>query len=141
MPSIISHISITLNIALGGGIALITGAQTNVPALGLSAPNARLSRLTFQPKISVESLNFNTFNIVPDRDMVPKFDDLAMNYQRIQCRGNSTAQCHYKDLSICELLYTCGSRGRPIPCVCMDYGFPLPKQSGVESYESQCSKN
>jgi lipase ATG15 len=47
--------------SLGGGLAIITGAQTGVPAVALSGPNAMLSRKSFDPPVSVEDLNTKTF--------------------------------------------------------------------------------
>lgn len=67
--------------SLGGGLALITGAQTNSSAVGLSAPNALLSRDTFDPPITKYQLDTLTFNIVPVRDAISMFDDLANLFQ------------------------------------------------------------
>lgn len=39
------------------------------------------SRRSFDPMISVEDLDRFTFNIVPERDVVPMLDDKAQNYQ------------------------------------------------------------
>jgi lipase ATG15 len=47
--------------SLGGGLSIITGAQAGVPAVALSGPNAMLSRLSFDPPISVEDLDSKTF--------------------------------------------------------------------------------
>lgn len=55
--------------SLGGGLAMITGAQTQIPAVGLSGPNNMISRKTFHPEISEEALNKYTFNIVPDCEL------------------------------------------------------------------------
>jgi len=82
--------------SLGGGLALISGAQTKHPAIGLSAPNAMLSRRTFSPPVTVGELNNFTFNIVPNRDLVPRIDDVADLFQRIECRtdANNFLGCH-----------------------------------------------
>ena len=53
--------------SLGGGLAMISGAQSKVPAVALSGPNVVRSRLTFTPAISKEQLDKYTFNIVPGR--------------------------------------------------------------------------
>jgi len=92
-----AHIMITGH-SLGGGLAMISGAQQKVPAVALSGPNAVLSRRTFSPQFSKEDLEMYTFNIVPDRDMVPRLDDLSQNYQRINCRTglNDPISCHCK---------------------------------------------
>lgn len=122
--------------SLGGGLAMITGAQTHVPAIALSGPNGKLSRFTFDPPVNLDDLNEWTFNVIPDRDPVPRIDDLAKNYQRIACRSapNKPVDCHYGKRSLCEILYTCGSSGRPVPCYChQEYGYPKPKLvSGIE---------
>jgi len=47
--------------SLGGGLSIITGAQTGVPAVALSGPNAMLSRQSFEPKITQEDLDSKTF--------------------------------------------------------------------------------
>jgi lipase ATG15 len=133
--------------SLGGGLAMISGAQTEVPAIALSGPNAVISRRTFSPPVSIESLEKYTFNIVPDRDVVPRLDDLSQNYQRIKCRSglNDPLACHSSKRSLCELLYQCGSKGRPIPCDCLDlesdYGNPQPvsSNSGGASMQDVCT--
>jgi len=79
--------------SLGGGLALITGAQAKVSAVGFSAPNAKLSRDTFyglsdKPlPVSLYDLNTYTFNVVPHNDPVPMVDDKADLYQHINCTG------------------------------------------------------
>lgn len=126
--------------SLGGGLAMIAGAQQAIPAVGISGPNALISRLTFSPTIPKNSLDKWTFNVVPDRDPVPRIDDLAQNYQRIQCKSQPSdpVGCHYGVRTLCETLYTCGTQtplsddvnfgaDRPIPCKCVtDYGYPEP---------------
>ena len=74
---------------IGGGLAMISGAQTKKPVISLSGPvsifsflltvcyhqtyilimiqNTLLSRRTFDPVITPEALKNYTFNIVPDR--------------------------------------------------------------------------
>lgn len=47
--------------SLGGGLSIITGAQTGIPAVALSGPNAMLSRRSFDPPISQEDLDSKTF--------------------------------------------------------------------------------
>jgi lipase ATG15 len=120
--------------SLGGGLALITGAQTNSSAVGLSAPNALLSRDTFDPPITKYQLDTLTFNIVPVRDVIPMFDDLANLYQNINCTAaaNDFIGCHGSTRSVCEIQYTCGSGGRPVICNCAaDYGYPEPIPTGT----------
>jgi len=122
--------------SLGGGLAIITGAQTDVSAVALSGINAMLSRKSFDPPISVEALNTRTFNIVPERDIVPMIDQKAQNYQNIRCRTelNDVIGCHDAFRSLCEILYACGTGNRPVFCECVTrFQYPEPKRKpGVD---------
>jgi lipase ATG15 len=93
--------------SLGGGLAMISGAQQEVPSIALSGPNAVISRRTFNPPITPGALERYTFNIVPDRDVVPRLDDLSQNYQRINCRSglNDPLSCHCKYTSQLVLIF------------------------------------
>eukprot|EP00985_Skeletonema_marinoi_P010624 scaffold4969_cov118-Skeletonema_marinoi.AAC.1 len=143
--------------SLGGGLALITGAQAKVSAIGFSAPNAKLSRQTFVGKfeqplpVSVYDLNTYTFNVVPNRDPFPMIDDKADLYQNINCTAsaNDIVGCHSIERSICELQYKCGSKSgltnsyRPVPCECvLEFGYPSPKpKNGTDTdstFEDKC---
>lgn len=122
--------------SLGGGLALISGAQTKISSIGLSAPNAMLSRETFVPPITPYDLNTYTFNIVPNRDVVPRVDDVADLFQRIECRSaaNDFIGCHSASRSLCELMWTCGSGMRPTFCICTKlYGYPEPLYRGEDN--------
>lgn len=59
------------SLALGGGLAMISGAQTRTPSVAISGPNALISQLVFN--VTEESLANYTFNVVPDRDPVPRY--------------------------------------------------------------------
>jgi len=133
--------------SLGGGLAMISGAQTGVAGIGISAPNTKLSRMAFD--ITIDDLNTKTFNVVPERDVVPMVDDLAQNYQKIRCTANSghffedTVECHGTgERTLCEFLYTCGTQNRPALCECVyKYGYPKPKpKEGFENldFDEQC---
>jgi putative lipase involved disintegration of autophagic bodies len=43
--------------SLGGGLAMITGAQAKIPAVGLSGPNALISGKSFNPEVTAEDMN------------------------------------------------------------------------------------
>jgi len=121
---------------------MITGAQTKTPAIGLSGPNTIITRMTLHPPVSVENLNKYTFNIVPDRDVVPMIDDLATNVQRIRClaASNNFIDCHTSVRSVCEIQYTCGSGPRPTICDCaMYYGYPEPEPTGDRTFAEACN--
>jgi hypothetical protein len=66
--------------SLGGGLAIITGAQSGVPAVAVSGPNARLSGSSFEPEVTHEQLDRYTFNIVPARNPIARFDDVANQF-------------------------------------------------------------
>ena len=124
---------------------MITGAQTQIPAVGLSGPNSMISRRTYDPPIQKYDLDEYTFNIIPDRDPFPRrVDDLAENYQRIKCTADVNSVIGYHDAkrSVCEILSTCGSdRTRPIPCFCVDdYGYDPPISINGKDYFEYCPK-
>ena len=120
---------------------MITGAQTQTPAIALSGPNTMISRKTMEPPVTVDQLNRYTFNVVPSRDVVPMIDDLAKNYQRIDCRAdaNNFIDCHTAVRSVCDILYTCGSGPRPVLCSCaLQYGYPEPEPTGNRTFVEAC---
>lgn len=100
--------------SLGGGLAIISGAQAEVQAVAISGPNALLSRKRFD--ITTENLERFTFNVVPDRDPVAIIDDPVKNIQKVSCTASKSkpVACHQVTRTLCELLYTCGSDGRPV---------------------------
>ena len=123
---------------------MITGAQTQIPAVGLSGPNSMISRKTFDPQITKEALDEYTFNIIPDRDPFPRIDDLAENYQHIKCKASPSdfLNCHHVKRSLCEILKTCGSQNmRPIPCFCVDtYDYEPPTSVNGKDFFEYCPK-
>lgn len=116
--------------SLGGGVAIISGAQTHTKAVGLSAPNTVLGRDTVTPKITLDDLEKYTFNIVPERDIFPRIGDNLMNAENIKCRArakDSIIDCHHVHRSLCEILYSCGTAARPVPCECVSkWEYPEP---------------
>uniref|UniRef100_A0A7S2YHJ8 Fungal lipase-like domain-containing protein n=1 Tax=Entomoneis paludosa TaxID=265537 RepID=A0A7S2YHJ8_9STRA len=130
--------------SLGGGISLITGAQTGIPAIAISGPNNMLSRKTFDPIFSKDDITQYLFNVIPERDVVPRVDDWGMQHQEIRCRAkaNDLFGCHSSIRSLCEIMYTCGSHARPPLCECATkFGYPeaIPVGSGNESsYTAIC---
>uniref|UniRef100_A0A7S4VR19 Fungal lipase-type domain-containing protein n=1 Tax=Ditylum brightwellii TaxID=49249 RepID=A0A7S4VR19_9STRA len=129
--------------SLGGGIAMISGAQTETPAIAISGPNLRLSRLTFQPPVSEEAVNIFTLNYIPRRDIVPMIDDRGDLVQQIQCNTgvNNPFGCHLGGRTVCQLMHDCGSGDRSIPCFCVeDYGFPepTPRPGTNRTYAEAC---
>jgi lipase ATG15 len=115
--------------SLGGGLAIISGAQTATRTVSFSGPNAILSRHQFEPPVEIEALDKYVFNVIPDRDPIPMTDDPARLRQYIDCTASMTdvVACHSINRSMCELLYKCGADGRPIPCACVTkYKYDAP---------------
>lgn len=139
-----AHIQVTGH-SLGGGLSLITGAQAQIPAVGISAPNARISGKSYDPPIDWQDINKYGFNIIPKHDIVPKLDDVADNWQQIGCNADlskSAGFCHFIVRSVCELMHTCGSGDRPVFCECYTaYDYPPPTSlTGAQNFEELCPK-
>eukprot|EP00541_Cyclophora_tenuis_P016342 CAMPEP_0116563538 /NCGR_PEP_ID=MMETSP0397-20121206/12791_1 /TAXON_ID=216820 /ORGANISM="Cyclophora tenuis, Strain ECT3854" /LENGTH=616 /DNA_ID=CAMNT_0004089997 /DNA_START=29 /DNA_END=1879 /DNA_ORIENTATION=+ len=137
-----SNIQVTGH-SLGGGLAIITGAQTGHPAVALSGPNALISRSTFNPPLTVTALNTKTFNIIPDRDVVPRIDDVAKLNQHIRCKAKTGdfIGCHDGRRSLCEILFSCGTQNRPALCECVTlfgYPEPAPKNGTNVTFKQAC---
>lgn len=132
--------------SLGGGLAMISAAQTHEFAVSLSGPVAMISRKTLSPPITVSSLQNEVFNIMPDRDPVPRIGGRAPLSQQIECLAdtNEIGMCHLVGRSVCEIVFRCGSHGRPIPCMCYEtYGYPkpdpIPGKNNGRSFEEACA--
>lgn len=126
--------------SLGGGLAIISGAQTGAPAVALSGPNALISRRTFDG-VTEEKLDKKVFNIIPDRDPVAHIDDVAQLNQHIACTApkNDFVGCHYGLRSLCEIMHTCGTGIRPALCECVTiYGYPEPRPTGNRTFAEAC---
>jgi lipase ATG15 len=131
--------------SLGGGVAMVTAAQTKGDALavGISGVNSVLARHTFVPPLTLEALNTRVFNVIPDRDLIARVGDHARLFQELGCRApsNSLFGCHDAGRTICELLYTCGSDPRPVLCWCAEeFGYPEPIQNGTRTFAEACAE-
>ena len=128
--------------SLGGGISLITAAQTGIPGIAISGPNNMLSRETFSPAFTRDDITQFLFNVIPERDIVPRIDDVGMQHQEIRCRAkkNDLFGCHSSIRSLCEIMYSCGSGNRPPLCECATkFGYPEAMfVQGNQSYTDVC---
>jgi lipase ATG15 len=97
-------------VSMGGGLSIITGAQTGSATVSFSGPNAMMSRHNFQPPLTPEQLNTFVINVIPDRDIIARVDDPGRLYQKIECSapGNSLLGCHSMWRTLCEIQYQCG---------------------------------
>jgi lipase ATG15 len=127
--------------SLGGGLSIISAAQTGVSGVAISGPNAMMLRKSLKPPISRESLDTYTFNVIPARDFVPRAGGVAKLYENIECTApaNEFSSCHDIVRSLCELLFTCGTEGRPVLCQCVsEFGYPEPQSLNGESFVEVC---
>jgi lipase ATG15 len=131
--------------SLGGGIAMISGVQTETFAIAISGPNAKLSRNTFSPPLSEVDIDEYAFNVLPAGDIVPMIDDPSKRIEKIECRLNDSGflLCHMPLQTFCELNYVCGSKGRPVPCACAkEFGYAEPTRvvnaNSEASFEQVC---
>lgn len=135
----------TTGVSLGGGLALITGAQTDAYAFAYSGPNPTLGRKTFDPPINMQQLKERVINIKPDNDPVSSIGDLVPNYQLVRCRDwpAKVYNCHSFWRIFCEYLYSCGSppdRSGAL-CVCAErWGYPKPLSRGNRTFEQACAE-
>lgn len=130
--------------SLGGGLAIITGAQTEASAVAISGLGAELSRNTFQPPVTLDALNNNVFNFIPDRDVIARIGGRSRLFQEGQCTAapNSLFGCHSMWRSVCEIAYRCGTGGRPVVCRCVEkFGYPEPEpiQNQTLSFAAACA--
>ncbi|KAL7540552.1 hypothetical protein ACHAXR_010204 [Thalassiosira sp. AJA248-18] len=135
----------TTGVSLGGGLALITGAQTDAYAFAYSGPNPTLARKTWDPPITMEQLSHHVINIKPENDFVSSIGDVVPNHQLVQCRDwpAKVHNCHSFWRIFCEYMFTCGS---PVDrsgafCDCADkWGYPKPIPRGNRTFEQACAE-
>ena len=107
---------------------------------GVSGPNALISGRSFSPPVTKEQLDKHTFNIVPNRDIIAMLDDVSDHFERLQYTAptNDIFGCHFKTRSLCEIIYTCGTKNRPAICEChRDYGYPKP-EGDKAAFDAAC---
>jgi lipase ATG15 len=127
--------------SLGGGTAIIAGAQAGIPTVAISGPNAVIGRRTFEPPVTMDNLNNLIIDIVPDSDIIAHVGGQSRLIQHIRCTGpsNDLFACHSMWRTACELAYTCGTNGRPALCMCVErFGYPQPIQNGTVTFEEAC---
>jgi len=65
--------------SLGGGLAIITGAQTGAAAVAISGLGAELIRHTLDPPVTMAQINEHVFNFIPDRDYIARSKKLIVD--------------------------------------------------------------
>ena len=74
--------------SLGGGLAIITGAQARVPAVAISGLGAELSRNTLKPPVSMDDIHKYVFNFIPDRDYIARIGGRPRQSQEAECTAS-----------------------------------------------------
>jgi len=129
--------------SLGGGLAVITGAQARVPAVAISGLGAELARHTLTPPVTMDDINKYVYNFVPDRDYIARVGGRPRQSQEAQCSASTSNLfgCHSMWRSVCEINYRCGTNGRPVICRChFNFGYPEPEPIGdtTRSFKEAC---
>lgn len=131
-------------VSLGGGLAMIVGGQTEIPAVAFAGPNPTLMRKTYEPPVSFENINQLMINVKPDGDFISWMGGDIRNMQHIDCKkyeGAVYTACHSFFKQHCEYAYSCGSETRPVLCTCVErFGFPQPLKKGdtTRTFEQAC---
>lgn len=129
--------------SLGGGLAIITGAQTGAPSIAISGLGAEYARHSLNPPVSLEDINERVFNWIPDRDYIARLGGRPRQHQEAQCNATTSDLfgCHSMWRSVCEINYRCGTNGRPVICRCVynfDFPAPLPIGNTTRSFDQAC---
>jgi len=130
-------------VSLGGGLAIITGAQTDAFTVAFSGMGATIARDSLDPPVLLEKINNQTFNYIPERDPIARIGGRSMFFQNGQCiqPPYRTVACHNMWSTLCDISYRCGSHGRPLPCRCVeDFGYPMPITDGNRTFIEVCQE-
>ena len=81
--------------SLGGGTAMITGTQAKLASVAFSGPSPVLP--LYNLGITRDDINQYAFNVIPDRDFIPRVGGRVRNNQQIECLANTSSLigCHY----------------------------------------------
>ena len=75
-------------------------------AISLSGPGINTFHYLFKYQENNENFELTSVDIVPDYDLIPRLGISGGTIYRILCL-RSPAQCHSKELSLCESLIIC----------------------------------
>ena len=99
--------------SLGGGIAKIIGARSQVPAVSFSSPGEVYHHRKFGYELS--DLQRHTTSIAAHGDLLTWIDKHGGLVQFIDCQSTDFAECHSIRTTYCELKNKCG-RTSPVEC-------------------------
>ncbi len=92
--------------SLGGGLAKIFGRLIKKQAISLSGPGVNAFHSLWEYEGDSDNFELTAIDLIPDMDLVPRVDISGGTIYRIVCI-ESPIQCHYKELSLCEVLIMC----------------------------------
>ncbi|TMW63110.1 hypothetical protein Poli38472_002051 [Pythium oligandrum] len=96
--------------SLGGAMAAMVGAKTKTRAVSFSGPGLLYSRGRFG--IEAQDIRNYVITIKPQKDIVPRVDELGGMVQEIRCWEKSPMKCHSTLTHMCELEASCGDKRR-----------------------------
>mmetsp|Transcript_14453 Transcript_14453/g.40241 ORF Transcript_14453/g.40241 Transcript_14453/m.40241 type:complete len:977 (+) Transcript_14453:144-3074(+) len=131
--------------SLGGGLAIITGAQAKTPSVAISGLGVEFSRNAVNPPVTMDDINKYVFNFIPDRDYIARVGGRPRQHQEAHCTASNSNffGCHSMWRSVCEINYRCGSNGRPVICRChyqFDYPEPEPIGDTTRTFKEACQE-
>lgn len=109
--------------SLGGGLARIVGALTELPSVSFSPPGLAMSHRKYSvthkdgsvTRISSRGIHGKSLAVVTDNDFLAQVDHQVGLVQRILCDKDDKAHqnsCHLLEGTICHILEHCGDRKR-----------------------------
>lgn len=134
----------TTGVSLGGGLALITGAQSDAFGLAIAGMNPVDARRSFHPPLQMDALNTQVLNIIPENDFISSMGTKVRNFETVGCRTwpAERVNCHSFWRIFCEYTYSCGTPpGKPAYCICVKvwgYPEPLPVEGTNITFSEAC---
>lgn len=96
--------------SLGGAMAAMVGAKTQTRAVSFSGPGLLYSRGRFD--VDASDIRDNVLTFKPQKDIVPRVDELGGMVQELRCKQTNPLGCHSSFTHICELYLSCGDSRR-----------------------------
>ena len=92
--------------SLGGGLAKLLGKFLGKQAISLSGPGVNAFHSLWEYEGSSDDFQISQIDLVPDMDLIPRVEVSGGTIYRIICK-EGPANCHGKELSLCEVLIMC----------------------------------
>ena len=92
--------------SLGGGLAKLLGRFLGRQAISLSGPGINAFHTIWGYEEQNKNFEISAVDLVPDMDLIPRVEVSGGISYRIICK-NGIFGCHYKAVSLCEVLIMC----------------------------------